>query len=195
MKYYFGLKVITPPATEPLDLAEVHLHLREDLPDQDALITSLIAAAREYAEVFQKRALVTQTLELTLDGFPTWPISLPKPPLQSVSSVKYIDLNGVEQTLAASAYQVVSTSEPAIIVPAFGEIWPQVRVQPGSVAIRYIAGYGAASAVPQAVKAAMRMLISHWYETREATVLTGATVQRVPFGVESLLWPERIGAV
>ena len=44
------------------------------------------------------------------------------------------------------------------------------------------------------VKAAMLLLIGHWYATRE-TVSVGQTVAEVPFAVEALLQPYRIYGV
>lgn len=41
------------------------------------------------------------------------------------------------------------------------------------------------------VKAAMLLLIGHWYEHRE-TVVVGQTVAEVPYAVEALLQPYRI---
>ena len=53
------LQLVTPPAEEPVSLAEARLHLRVDFTDDDALITSLIAAARQAAETLTGRQFVT----------------------------------------------------------------------------------------------------------------------------------------
>ena len=60
------------PAEEPLTLAEAKIDMRvdEDFTDHDALIEALITAAREYAELICRRALITQKWQLTLDQFP-----------------------------------------------------------------------------------------------------------------------------
>ena len=45
-----GIQLVTPPAVEPVSLAEMKEHLRVDAVDQDLTIKSLISAARQYAE-------------------------------------------------------------------------------------------------------------------------------------------------
>lgn len=93
-------RLITAPAVEPVTVAEARAHLYVGHSDDDAIIGAFIAAAREDCEHRTQRALVTQTWERTLDGFPA-AISLPMAPLASVTSVKYIDGDGNEQTLCS----------------------------------------------------------------------------------------------
>ena len=89
----------TPPAIEPVTLEELKDHLRVDSVDEDALLTGLLAAAREWCEGFQNRAYITQTLQLWLDEWPAGnAIVLPRPPLQSVASVKYYGTDDTEYT-------------------------------------------------------------------------------------------------
>jgi uncharacterized phiE125 gp8 family phage protein len=135
-----GLTLITPPDGEPVVATEAIDHLRlEADTEEDALIASLVTSAREIIETQTGRALITQTWELTLDRFPcgtvgygaswvrTTQIQLPKPPIQSVTSVKYIDTDGVLQTLASTEYTVDTTSMRGRIVPAWGKVWPSTR--------------------------------------------------------------------
>ena len=91
------------------------------------MIETYIAAATSYVDGeygFLGRALVTQTWELVINTFPTHEIKMPLPPLQSVTSVKYDDGEGVEQTLSTSLYTVDTASEPGWIVPPIGTGWP-----------------------------------------------------------------------
>jgi uncharacterized phiE125 gp8 family phage protein len=84
-----ALKLVTGPALEPVTLDEAKAQCRVDGSDEDTLITALILAAREYCQDFQNRAYITQVYDLWLDGWPNKGfISIPKPPLQLVSSVK-----------------------------------------------------------------------------------------------------------
>jgi len=189
-----ALKLITPPASEPITLAEAKPHLRVDITDDDTLITNLIIAARQYCEKFQNRAYITQTWELWLD---VWPekdyITIPLPPLQSVVHVKYYGTDDTEYTMDTADYFVDTKSEPGRVALAYGKSWPTTTLRPANgVAVQFTAGYGdAASAVPETVKQAMYLLIGHWYENREAT-LAGTVSREVEFAVHSLLWQERI---
>jgi uncharacterized phiE125 gp8 family phage protein len=75
-------RIVTEPTVEPLTLAEVKVHLREDLTDasNDALITTLIAVARQACEHRVQRALMLQTLEPRLTPSPAPPTPTPTPP-------------------------------------------------------------------------------------------------------------------
>lgn len=192
------LVLITAPETEPVSLAEARLHLRLDAsgdpashPDDD-LVTALITAARQSLDGrdgWLGRALITQTWELRLDAFPAG-IRLPLPPLRSVTSIKYDDADGVEQTLATDQY-VVTADEPAVIVPAYGVTWPSTRAMPEAVRARFVAGYGDAAAdVPAPIKAAILLHLGTLYRDRE-TVNIGGGINEMP-AYANLLAPYRV---
>jgi len=158
--------LVTAPTIEPLTLTEAKNHLRVDITDDDTYITNLIVAARLAAENYTGRAFITQTWDLFIDKFPTSGafIEIPKPPLQSVTTVKYTDADGNQQTLASSVYTVDTNKEMGTVTLAYNQSWPTIRAVPNAVEIRFIAGYGAtASTVPEGIKHAMRMLIGHLY--------------------------------
>lgn len=195
-----GLKVVTPPAAEPVTLDEAKDHLRVDGADDDTSITAMIKAAREYCEGYQNRVYITQTLELALDDWPSGnEIELPRPPLQSVTSLIYKD-NGVDVTWPASNYIVDDYSFVARLVLAKNVSWPSVDLPSvNGIKIQYVAGYlpdegdpvDPAANVPQHVKQAIMLLIGHWYENREA-VLTGSISKEVEFAVHALLSLDRV---
>lgn len=186
-------RISEPPQEEPISLDEAKDHIRVIGEDEDLLIQSLITAAREWCEGFQQRAYVAQTRRLTLDRWPRGrTIHLPRPPLQSVTSIVYTDREGAQYTIETESYIVDTDAEPGRIVLAYGASWPSVALRPAAgVEITYVAGYGDASDVPQKVKQAMLLLVGHWYEHREA-VLTGAMSKEIEFAVHSLLWQDRV---
>ena len=187
-----GLKLVTPPTTEPVSVSEAKEHLRITGTDEDALITTFIEAAREYCEEYQNKAYITQTWDLSLDEFPDSPYSLPKPPLQSISSIKYYDQDGTEYEFNASDYLVDTASVKGRVSLAYGKSWPSVTLQPmNGVIIQFIAGYGeAASDVPERIRNAIKVLIGQIYENREATDIKKHF--EVPFAVHALLGLDRI---
>jgi hypothetical protein len=84
-------------------------------------------------------------------------IIIPLPPLQSVTFVKYLDVDGALQTLDPSVY-VVQKGEPSHLVLANGQSWPSISTLPGSVIIRFIAGYGDdGSDVPETARMAIAL--------------------------------------
>lgn len=165
---------------------------------EDDLLDALIAAAREHAETFTSRALLTQTWDIYLDDWPSGDyIELPYPPLQSVTSVTYTDSDGTTNTFAATSYSVDTDSEPGRVVLDYGESWPSVTLATKNpIKVRFVAGYGnERSDVPQPIKQALLMLIAHWFENREATVVSSRLTQagsELPFAFNALLWPYRI---
>lgn len=178
---------MTAPDTEPVTLTETKTHLRVETEDEDAMITALILAAREHIESWTRRALVTQTWDLRLDGFRTV-IWVPKPALQSVTSINYLDQNGDSQLLATSKYQVDSSTEPGRIMPVEGEVWPSTQaVTFNTVTVRFVSGYGNQSEVPQMLKQGLLLLVGHLFENREQT--TVQNVRQIPMGIERVLSP------
>jgi len=165
-----GYVVTSAPATEPLTLDEAKAHLRVDHSDEDDLITSIIAAARVTVENYLQQKLITQTVVEYFDEFPADGIVLTFWPVQSVTSITYTDTDGDTQTWDAAEYKVdiygVFGGGPARITEAYSETLPTTRDETNAVAVTYDAGYGAASAVPAPIKAAMRLLIAEMYEYR-----------------------------
>lgn len=167
-----GLSITTAAAEEPLTLAEAKAHLRVDSSDEDTLISSLIVAARQYAETYTRRTLVSTEYAYTLDAFPsTGAIVLPEPPLVSVASVTYIDTNGDSQTWSSSLYTVKTDTMLGTIRPSYNEDFPSTRDQADAVTVNFTAGYADAASVPESLKSAMKLVIGHLYENREQFVI------------------------
>lgn len=193
---YRSLTRQTAPAVEPVTLAEAKAHLRVDTSDDDTYIGTLIKASREWCEEYLDRTLVHTQWALRLDRFPyngSDEIPLPRPPIVSSGTATAFTLNytmesGSTATLSTSQYRVHRHQTPGAVATIYGGSWPSHLQDDNSVTITYWGGYGpSGSDVPAAIKHAMLMLCSHWYETRGATVSTGAVPQDVPFGVRALL--------
>lgn len=193
-------------------MAEAKAHLKVEVSDDDTLITAIIVAARQWAEGYLNRALITQTLRLSLPGFPgegRWDpnpesqqslvdgvIELPMPSLQAVSSIQYVDTDGDTVTLDAGEYQVDTRRKPGRVAPAWGKSWPSTRDVFNAVSVSYTAGYGTAgSDVPACVRQAMLLMIGSMYEHREE-IVKGTIIAELKLGMlpaaEALALPERI---
>lgn len=164
-----ALKLITPATAMAVSLAEAKLHLRVDVVDDDTLITACILAATEAAEQAMGRAVMPQTWELTLDAFPA-AFQLTRIPVASVTSLKYYDEAGVQQTLGIYRYTLDNADDfgPAKVVPAYGDSWPATRGQINAVAVRYLAGWPDAASVPDSIKAWIKLQVGAMYENRDA---------------------------
>lgn len=164
-----ALRLITAPAESPVTLAEAKAHLAVTHSLDDTLIQLYIDAATSHldgAEGTLGRCLVTQTWEWVADSFPASPIRLPLPPLQSVTSVSYVDADGNTQVVDSSGYVVDSANQPGWVVPVSG--WPATGTTPNAAIVRFVAGYGDAADVPAAIKAAILLYVGDAYANREA---------------------------
>lgn len=164
-----ALKLITAATELAVSLAEAKAHLRVDVADDDTLVTAFIIAATELAEQATGRAIMPQTWELTLDAFPE-AFELTRVPAASITSLKYWDAAGDQQTLGTALYALDNTDDfgSAYVVPVFGGTWPDTREQINAVALRYVAGYAAAANVPDSIKAWIKLQVGAMYENRQA---------------------------
>ena len=179
-------RVTTSPVQEPVSVAEAKAHLRIDHGDEDTVIAGLIKAAREMVESDAEISLLPQTLTWYIDAFPAWEICLRRPPVNSITSITYLDADGTSQTLSASDYRFDGYSRPARITPAYNEEWPDTYQVNNAVTIVAAAGYTSVSEVPQLAKQAIHMLVGHWYDNRE-TVITGTISKEIELSYRSIL--------
>jgi uncharacterized phiE125 gp8 family phage protein len=213
-----GLVLTTAPSVEPLSLAEGKLFLRVDASDDDALISALIKTARRFVENYTGKALITQAWTLWLDRFPggaygrtPWwsgtkegPVSMLYPyedrripllrsPVQAAVPpvITTYDLDDTATVFSASKYIVDDSIEVPEIVLRDGEVWPAPLRAAKAVKIDFTAGYGDTSAtVPDDLITAMRQLLAHWYENREA--VSDSAMTEVPMTVKLLLDPYKV---
>ncbi|MFK5949263.1 MAG: head-tail connector protein [Methylococcales bacterium] len=185
------LSVVTPATQEPLTVIEAKAHLHIEGNDSDAYIGTLISSARSHVEKHLLRTLTTTTLKLSLDFFKII-IELKRGPVQEVTNIKYIDTNGVVQTLPVSEYQVDLESEMPRICPAYSKSWPSTQPGLNAVNIEYKSGYGDdGESIPESIKHAMLLLIGHWFVNRE-TVLVGTSQTSMDFTTTALLAPFKL---
>jgi len=194
------LNLVTPPAeaVEPVTLTEAKAHLRidADITTYDQLVTDLIVAARDRAELETNRQLLTAGYQLVMDAFPCGPIELPRPPLQSVTAVTYVDAGGLTQTWSSSLYQQLAPRGPfagrGLLMPVYGEIYPVTRPETlAAVTVAFTAGYGlAATTVPRSIRQACLLMIGDWFRMPEQMVIgENAFAFPLPVGAAALLRP------
>lgn len=191
----YGLQQTVAPASEPVSLADLKLHCRVDINDDDTVITALGIAAREYVETVANRQIMPATYVMGIDLFPygspdiryIWNrfgvIKLPKSPCISVTSIIYTDSGGNVTTLDPSLYQVDVLREPARIAPVYTQVWPIVQYTTfNTVRVTFVSGY---ANPPASYGLAIKLLTAHLYENREASSETALTP--IPLGLKAFI--------
>ncbi|RLG44234.1 MAG: hypothetical protein DRN81_04995 [Thermoproteota archaeon] len=171
-----------------LDEAKNHLKILSTETEDDALLTRVILAASEMLERECKLALITQTWGLYSDEFKE-EFHIFKHPVQAVSSIQYYDINGVLQTVDATHYFVDNVSRPARIIFKGDYIFPDIEeYRPNGLVFTFTVGYGDdATDVSSEVRSCLLMMLSHWYENREAVVISNWSIHNLPFAVTKMI--------
>lgn len=204
------------PTQEPATLAQAktQCNVPTSFTDDDSYITGLITAGRQYCEQIMQRAIYTQSWSAQLDYFPfyeprntlpindrqwnlystywrTYSIKLPWPRVQSITSITYLSQDGVTQnTLDPSTYVLDNMAEPARITPLYGQYWPYLGTFiPGSVRVNFVTGTWNPAAIdcPMPIVQAILMLVSYWYNHRDAAETNPP--KALEFSVDALLTP------
>ena len=187
---YRSLNRTVEPAVEPVSLAEAKAHLRVDIDTDDAYISALIVAAREYCETYLDETMLHTQYVMKLDMFPV-EIELPRPPMAqggtfTAVTITYTLDNGSTATLEESRYRVDRDAKPGVIRYPYSSSWPEHLHDFNAVTVRWFGGRGATgAAVPQRVRNAILWLCGMWYERRMAA--DTMTANEIPFGVKALL--------
>jgi uncharacterized phiE125 gp8 family phage protein len=190
-----GWTTYTAPTQEPVTLEELREHARVTHRADDAVLMGLITTARLWVEDYTRRALLTQTLDVSYNEIPSdgAPLQLPRTPLQSVTSVTSYTAAHVAATLSSAAYYLDTVGVPARLVLNDGYSWPSDLRDVNAVVVRGVFGYATPSAVPEPLRRTVLLLAGHWYDAgRDVVMTTGAVPQTVPFSVYALLAPYRV---
>lgn len=180
------------PTAEPLTVAEVKAHLRLSGNTEDLLLATYLTAARRQMEATLGIAFLTQTWQAIAD-YQDAPsggddLLLRGYPLASVSSIAYVDIAGAAQTWASANYTVDTAACPGRVYPTYNVDWPSVRDQRKALTVTYVCGYTAATLVPEPLLHALKLLVGHFYEHREATQ-QGQPILDVPRAYDALALP------
>lgn len=187
-----GLVLTTPPASEPVTLAEAKAQCRVELgfTDDDAILTTFIAVARRAVEKHTGVGIIQQSWTLTLPQFPPFggPIDLPKGPAISIDGVTYLDANGATQTLDPATYVWVRDQLSDRLSLAYNKVWPVTYGQANAVTIAFTIGFveditadPLVAAVPDDIKAAMLLMIADLYRNRESQIIAGTVAENETF--------------
>lgn len=178
--------LLTPPASEPLTLAEARAWLRMDDAEEDTLIADLIRAARETVETLAGRRLITQGWRITRDFWPAdGCIHLTEGPVLSLDTARLA--GGAGTVLPPTAFRLDGRRRPPLI-EVVALLPPPVLARDG-IELDITCGYGPAPEdVPETLRQAMRLLVANWFENRGDAAARAET----PGDVAALVAPFRM---
>jgi len=187
--------LLVAPAVEPITLAEAKQFLRVEHDDDDDLIASLIMGARYYVEIQTRRALITQSLRLTLD---VWPasgcIELLPAPVKTLDAVRVYKRDGSTLAIDPGSFTLDKNDAPARLGFRYGVLViapPSPERFIGGIEIDITCGYGdEPEDVPEPLRQAIRMIVAQWYENR--AIVGDGEVAVLPLGAPALIAPYRV---
>ena len=180
---------LTPPAIEPIPLAEAKAFLRLDQPDEDDLLATLITAARLMIEAASGRMLIAQGWRIVIDRWPEGgELRLPLSPVAAIVAARVYDAAGQAQTVPPTALQLDALADPPVIRVA-GAVPAPGRAR-GAIEIDLTAGYGpSATDVPALLRQAVLRLAARWFELRGD--VAGRDAAALPAEIMALVAPFR----
>lgn len=188
--------LVTPPATPPVSLQEVKQHLRlvsgaETYTAEDGPLQIYLDAAVALLDGWSGilgRCLVTQSWRQDFDAL----AKTMRLPLfaAGITSIKVRNSSGQLSTVSSDDYSLKADYLGSYVRLADDYNYPTDLAESQAILIEFTAGYGVAAAVPANIKAAILLLVGHWYANREQ-VVTGISAASLPFAVEALIEPFR----
>lgn len=157
---------VTPPAAEPVTVAEAKKHLEIDSGDttHNTQIELLIAAARRKWETDTSVYEIRRTMEIKLDV--PREFKFPHQPIDEITSITYFDTNSSQQTLSTDIYELDKAHR--ILRLAYLQDWPSTALRWDAMTITYVLGQHTAPAqCSDLSKQAILLLIGHWFENRD----------------------------
>lgn len=177
------------PAARVIAASDLRAHLRLDSSDQDTYLEALIDTAIRSLETDADRSFITQTWRMHLRGWWRGSVELPRGPLQSVTSIAYVDANGDAQTLSSDLYEIVADALVPRIHTASGSALPSLGESPQPVTITYVAGYGnAGTNCPPEVVHSVRLLAAHLFSNAgPVSNMPGSSAVEIPHTLRRLV--------
>jgi len=192
-----ALLELAPPGAEPVSVSDARGWLRVGHDDEDALIASLIVAARERVEALTGLALITRSWREVLDSWPQRRLSAcgqavrtGAGPLISVEAVRIYEPHGEASVWSPDEY-AVETGDPGRIIAIAPFALPRPGRRAGGIEIDFTAGFGPApDDVPAPLREAVLRLTADSYGGRHAPEAARGEAG-LPDGVAHLIRPYR----
>jgi len=190
------------PADKAVSLDDIRTWLAFDagITEDNDVLDTVIDETTAYLEgggnghgELNGRKLYTQTWTITLDACEIadiLPIRLS--PLQSVTSIKTTDADGVVTTVDTSNYQVRIGEYPRVVLSASGS-WPSDTRDYDALQITCVVGYGDQAAMPNDIRMILKGVAQHQYKSKgTGIVATESGYHSLPFQIKEMIQAKRL---
>jgi len=187
------VSIITAPASFGANAVDMEAFLTLSSGQDTALLEGFIEASYDAIRQYLRRSIVTETLDLRMDGFPGYNdarelalgsgmhlishpwvtngggtvIDLPFGPVASITGIKSYDRDNAESTLSSADYR----ADASRVFLNDGATWPVNLRSRDAVAIRYVSGE---ADPPAAIIQAIKQHVAAMYECREGCDIPAA---------------------
>ncbi len=188
----------TKPASLPITIGEAREQCRVTDATHDTLLMRLIQSVTRQVETRCEMRLITRTVRLDMDGFPSGgaDIEIPVYPVTAVSSVSYTDSDDATQTLTLDTggspegdyWQSLDGMCP-FLRPL--SLWPSYKLyKPASVQITMSVGYSNPEAIPNDLKHGILLRVKELFDTGGESV-SGVSMSSAVSTFDTLTMPYR----
>lgn len=187
------IKLIVPATLTPVTLDEAKAQLKVTTSDEDALITSKLAAAVKRVEDYRQSNVMDAQYELYARQWPSCSLSLQKNPVSVINSVKYYDEDGNLQPVSSSLYRLQDFRVPGRLEFDSAFTMPELHDREYPIIVNFQAGYLGASSVLPTIKEAILLELGSMHEIRQSeTVGNGLTVVQMKNASMSMIDAETL---
>lgn len=176
--------LLAGPAAEPWTVTDLKSFLRVEHDADDAVIASLLTAARSQIEAATGRMLLAQRWRLVRDAWPRdGRIVLRGGPLRALIAARTYDAHGAAHDVDPAGF-VLDLAADVIAAPRWA--LPEPGRPVAGIELDLELGYGTApDDIPPPVRHAVRLLAAHWYDNRGGTADASAAL--LPGGVAAMI--------
>ncbi len=197
-------QLITSATGRPINVGVMKMQLRLSTStgtgSESTFIGNLIDTATKRVEELTGQKLLLQTWKAYPSAWPSTRnyIKMPYSPLLHITSstgVVYKNSSGSTYLMASTgdnSWREDTVSKPGRLILENDADWPgETLYNINPIAIQFRCGYGTSAAgdatkIPWELIQAVKMLVGHWYENREASMV-GKAVTMIPDGFDALI--------
>lgn len=160
------LHTVSRDYSDLMSLEDAKTWLRVEGTDDDSVIAAMMSGVFTYAENYLNATVGSNVYVQTQDTFDeTEYIKLMRPPVDSITKIEYVDLDGTTQEVDSSLYKL--NKDQGYIYLKAGEKWPEIADEPFAVKIYYVCTGMFINNEADDILDAIKMMLTYRYDYRD----------------------------